>query len=362
MPCMLGWLCPPTRVERIVPTGARRLGVGGRLVAAALLLTAVCLSGCGGVTQSTLAATSAPVSPAATIVVTTDAPPATDAATGAAMTGEATGGQTEEGRVLIARVNGQPIYLDVYEKQVAQTERALAEQGIVAQGAAGDAQRAQVRENVLQGLIDQALIEQAAARMGITVTAEELAESLQVFVGADAGSLGEWLAANNMTMDELNTMQAAQLLAGKVIAAVSAAVPTSAEQVHARHIFSADATKAQALAERLKAGENFAALAQQESEDTSTAANGGDLGWFPRDVPMMPPVLVQTAFDLPVGQNSAPVHSEAGYHILRVDAREPSRPLAPELLLYAQQTAFEKWLAEQRAQATIERFQAAASD
>jgi foldase protein PrsA len=245
----------------------------------------------------------------------------------------------------------------VYQKQVAQTERALTEQGIVAQGETGDAQRAQVRENVLQGLIDQALIEQAAARMGITVTDEELSESLQVFVGADAGSLGEWLAANNMTMDELTAMQAAQLLAGKVVAAISAAVPTSAEQVHARHIFTPDATKAQALTERLKAGENFAALAQQESADASTAANGGDLGWFPRDVPMMPPVLVETAFALAVGQVSEPVLSEAGYHIVRVDAREPSRPLAPELLLYAQQTAFEKWLAEQRAQATIERYQ-----
>lgn len=313
----------------------------------ALMVLAVCLSGCGGGAAPTLAATPPPTG---VPTVATDAPqPAAPAAT--------PGGETEGGRPLVARVNGQPIFLDVYQKQVTQTERALMEQGILAQGADGDAQRAQVRQNVLQGLIDQALIEQAAAQMGITVTADELNQSLQAFTGTDGGSLDEWLAANGMTMDELVAMQSAQLLASKVIAAVSATVPTSAEQVHARHIFAAEAAKAQALAERLKAGENFAALAQQESEDTSTAANGGDLGWFPRDVPMMPPVLVETAFALQVGQVSDPVQSEAGYHIVRVDARDPSRPLSPELLLYAQQSAFEKWLAEQRSKATIERYQ-----
>jgi foldase protein PrsA len=341
------WLGIVARPRRSATPGATQAGRVAATVITALMVLTVCLSGCGGGAGPTLAATPPPTSAPA---VTTDAPPT-------ATPSQSPGGQTEGGRPLIARVNGQPIFLDVYEKQVTQTERALSEQGILAQGAAGDAQRTQVRENVLKGLIDQALIEQAAAQMGITVTADELNQSLQVFTGADGGSLDDWLAANGMTMDELVAMQSAQLLAGKVIAAVSAAVPTSAEQVHARHIFVAEAAKAQALAERLKAGENFAALAQQESEDTSTAANGGDLGWFPRDVPMMPAVLVETAFALQVGQVSEPVQSEAGYHIVRVDAREASRPLSPELLLYAQQSAFEKWLAEQRSKATIERYQ-----
>ena len=344
----LNWLRIPARQRWLANSGATRTRTVAATAATALMALSVCLSGCGGAATPTLAATPPPTSAP---TVTTDTPES------AATPSNTPGGQTEDGRRLIARVNGQPIFLDVYEKQVSQTERALAEQGILAQGAAGDAQRAQVRENVLKGLIDQALIEQAAARMGITVTADELNQSLQVFTGADGGSLDDWLAANGMTMDELVAMQSAQLLAGKVIAAVSAAVPTSAEQVHARHIFVAEAAKAQTLAERLKAGENFAALAQQESEDTSTAANGGDLGWFPRDVPMMPPVLVETAFALQIGEVSEPVQSEAGYHIVRVDAREPSRPLSPELLLYAQQSAFEKWLAEQRSKATIERYQ-----
>ncbi|MGQ9784859.1 MAG: peptidylprolyl isomerase [Anaerolineae bacterium] len=264
---------------------------------------------------------------------------------------------SQDGRPLVARVNGQPIYLDVYQKQVEQTEKALIEQGIMAQGEVGEAQRAQLRANVLQGLIDQALIEQAAAEMGVTVTDEELDQSLQSVIGQDAASLEQWLRMNNMTEEELRAMQRAQLLASKVIAVVSATVPTVAEQVHARHIFTVDQAKGQALLERLKKGENFAALAQQESEDTSTAGNGGDLGWFPRDVALMPSAVVQTAFALSVGEISQLVQSEAGYHIIKVEAREDNRPLAPEMLLYAQQSAFQVWLSERRAHAVIEYYQ-----
>jgi peptidyl-prolyl cis-trans isomerase C len=266
-------------------------------------------------------------------------------------------GAIQDGRPLIARVNGQPIFLDVYEKQVEQTEKALAEQGIVAQGAESETQRAQVRENVLNGLIEQAIIEQAAAGMGITVTDQELEQSLQAIVGQGQGSLEDWLAANAMTLEELRVMQRAQMLAGKVIAAVSASVPTAADQVHARHILSADIARAQAIAERLTEGENFAAVAQQESEDQSTAANGGDLGWFPKDTPMMPPAVIEAAFTLQPGEISPVVQSEIGYHVIKVEAREANRPLSPEMLLYAQQRAFEVWLAQQRAQARIERYQ-----
>jgi parvulin-like peptidyl-prolyl isomerase len=265
-------------------------------------------------------------------------------------------GLSQDGRRLIARVNGQPIYLDVYQKQVEQTEKALIEQGIMAQGEVGEAQRAQLRANVLQGLIDQVLIEQAAAEMGVVVTDEELEQSLHSVVGEDAASLEQWLRMNNMTEEELRAMQRAQLLASKVIAVVSAKVPTVVEQVHARHIFTVDRAKGQALLERLKRGENFAALAQQESEDISTAANGGDLGWFPRDVALMPSIVVQTAFALSVGEISPLVQSEAGYHIIKLEARDNARPLTPEMLLYAQQSAFQAWLAERRAQAIIEHY------
>jgi parvulin-like peptidyl-prolyl isomerase len=246
----------------------------------------------------------------------------------------------------------------VYEKQVAQTEQALDEQGLILEGEEGQAQLIQVRQNVLNGLIEQAIIEQAAATAGILVTDEELEATVQesITLGQGRESFDQWLAENDMTMEGFRDTQRSQLLASKMIEHVTALVPTTSEQVHARHIRTSDPAKAQALLDELKGGANFAAMAQQASEDLSTAANGGDLGWFPRDVPLMPPSVVEAAFALRPGEISDVVESDQGYHIIKVEAREANRPLTPEMLLYVRQRAFEAWLAEQRANAVIERY------
>jgi parvulin-like peptidyl-prolyl isomerase len=264
-------------------------------------------------------------------------------------------GATQDGRPLIARVNGEPIFLDVYQKQVAQTKQALAEQGILLDGADGEAQIAQIQENIIKGLIEQELIEQAAARMQVSITDQELQASLQSSVNQGQEPVEQWLSQNDMTMEDLQEMQRSQLIASKMIEAVTGALPTSAEQVHARHIFTSDANRAQALWQRLSTGDNFAAMAQQESGDPSTAPNGGDLDWFPRDAPMMSASVVDAAFTLQPGEISDVIQSEAGYHIVKVEARE-NRPLSPEMLLYARQQAFQTWLVQQWAQATVDRF------
>jgi parvulin-like peptidyl-prolyl isomerase len=271
---------------------------------------------------------------------------------------EAGGGPTQDGHPLAARVNGQPIFLEAYEKQVAQTEQALIEQGLILEGEEGQAQLAQIRQHVLNGLVEQALIEQAAAGAGISVTDGELEATVQesITMGQGQESFDQWLAENDLTLDEFREIQRSQLLASKMIEHVTALVPTTGEQVHARHILTSDPTKAQAMQEELSGGANFAALAQQSSEDISTAANGGDLGWFPRDVPLMPSVVVEVAFALEAGGTSGVIESDQGYHIIRVEAREQNRPLTPEMVLYVRQEAFETWLAEQRGNAVIERY------
>jgi len=78
--------------------------------------------------------------------------------------------------------------------------------------------------------------------------------------------------------------------------------------------------KAQDLLKRLKAGEDFAALATKESDDTGSAANGGDLSFFKRG--QMVPSFEQAAFAMQPGQLSEPVKSQFGYHIIKVEAKE----------------------------------------
>lgn len=305
----------------------------------------------GPVTEPTTAA------PPTQAVVPTDTP-APSVVPSPSPTVQVEEGSTEDGRPLAARVNGQPVYLDVYDKQVAQTLEALTQQGLILEGEEGKAQIVQIQQNVLNGLIEQVLIEQAAADAGIRVTDEEVDTTIQqsVDLGQGQESFDQWLAENDMTMEEFRDIQRSQLLASKMIDQITAQVPTTAEQVHARHIRTSELGQAQALLDELKGGANFAALAQRTSEDVSTAANGGDLGWFPRDVPLMPPVVVETAFALGPGQISEVVESDQGYHIIKVEAREANRPLGPDILLYVRQRAFEEWLDQQRDRAAIERY------
>lgn len=72
---------------------------------------------------------------------------------------------------------------------------------------------------------------------------------------------------------------------------------------------------------RLVAGEDFATLAAEVSDDPVSAREGGDLGRMERG--MLDPILEQVAFNLQLGELSEPVRSRFGYHLLEVTAIQP---------------------------------------
>jgi len=71
------------------------------------------------------------------------------------------------------------------------------------------------------------------------------------------------------------------------------------------------------LTERAKAGEDFAALAAEYSDDTLSAEQGGDLGWVARGQFVEP--VEDAVFDMQEGEIRGPVESEFGFHVLRLD-------------------------------------------
>lgn len=77
--------------------------------------------------------------------------------------------------------------------------------------------------------------------------------------------------------------------------------------------------KTQEVRKRLLAGEEFAAVAKAESDDTGSGEEGGSLGEFGRG--RMVPVFDEAVFSLPVGQVSEPVKSQFGYHLILVESR-----------------------------------------
>jgi parvulin-like peptidyl-prolyl isomerase len=259
---------------------------------------------------------------------------------------------------LAARVNGQPILLADYETQVAQFEAALSDQELDLSGEEGQAALAQIRRQVLEAMINQLLIEQAAAREDVAINDEEVKAHIQADIQAvgDEVKFEQWLADNNLTGEDYRAILRSELIYGAMFEQVTAAVPTSAEQVHIRYILLESEEEARNVLAKLQAGGDFAALAQEFSHDESTRENGGDQGWFPQGLDLMPPEVEAAAFALEVGETSKVVTSQVGYYILQLLERDPDRPLSPEMRQSLKEQTFAHWLGEQRTAATIERF------
>ena len=135
--------------------------------------------------------------------------------------------------------------------------------------------------------------------------------------------------------------------------ALTADQPTAVEQVNARHILVATEAEAQDILTALQNGEPFADLARNASTDTSSARNGGELGWATRDTYVA--AFADAAFNGNVGEIIGPVQSDFGYHIIQVHAREV-RDLTDTQIQQAKSDTYTTWLSDLRSsdQTTID--------
>ena len=335
---------------------------------------------------------------------------------------------------VIARVDGEPIYLSEYQQ-------ALQQQTAYYQDASGGSlpddflQQIQLEQIVLQSLVRERLILAAARDQGLTVSAREINEQVKqypafvengVFVGRDRYL--QVLRTNNIVPEDFETQVATEVLFQKFTEFVSNGVSVSdsevedlyqrrneqvqfdffvvraaglegevaelltdasartlfeegiadyrmpeqrsvsyarieteviretvelaeeallsayeegvdeftvPEQVRARHILfrlppepdeaaiAEVRDEAQAILDQIRAGADFAALAETHSADTVTGTAGGDLGWFGRG--RMAEEFEQTAFELEPGETSDLVQTTFGFHIIRVDGYRPEQ-------------------------------------
>jgi parvulin-like peptidyl-prolyl isomerase len=252
---------------------------------------------------------------------------------------------------LAAMVNGVPITLATYERELARYEQA--------QLGLGAADGVNAQQVVLQTLIEQALIEQAAATQGITLTdaqvEEKIAESVEL-VGGEA-NFQSWLEANQYTEAEFREILATQMLTAEVVNQITADVPLAVEQVRARYLQVDNETLAQQILAELNAGSEFATQAQLHSLDRITGENGGDLGYFYRGG-LLIPELEQVAFDLEVNEISDIVSIVNGngqtlYYIVQTIERDLARPLQDNQRSLLLQNRFESWLTERQNEADI---------
>jgi len=146
-----------------------------------------------------------------------------------------------------------------------------------------------------------------------------------------------------------------QILQKKVLEAITADVTATETQVWARHILVSDEATAQLIVEKLNKGDDFAALAVEFSQDSGSAVNGGDLGWFGTGA--MVPEFETAAFALEKtgDYTTEPVQSSFGYHIIQLIAKQ-ERPLSADQFEAAKNQVFTEWLAAAREEYGVEIF------
>ena len=140
---------------------------------------------------------------------------------------------------MAARVNGEGIPLPVFEASLKSYQAAQVELG--QQSTAEDQ-----RKVVLDDLVDQVLLAQAATQAGHTVDDTAVSDRLAQ-LASDAGgdqALADWQNKNGYTSDSFKVSLKIQMAAAWERDQIISSVPGTADQVHARQILVFDVTLA----------------------------------------------------------------------------------------------------------------------
>jgi peptidyl-prolyl cis-trans isomerase C len=273
--------------------------------------------------------------PVQTPAAPTPAPPAGAAPQAAAAAPALTADQLPP---VVAKVNGQEIKKEELLAQI---------RGLQGPGATTGNLNAEATKQVLTALINRSLLRQEAAAQGMTVTDEELKQQIDQLRGQfpNPEAFAKALETEGMTEAELSAKARQEYLIQKYVETKimpKVAVTDEAaksfydqnqermktpERLHLRHILvkvdtSAPAeekqkakAKAEGLLAKVKAGEDFAALAKESSDDPGSKPNGGDLNWVTKGQTVPP--FEQAAFALKDGEVSGVVETNFGYHVIQ---------------------------------------------
>lgn len=133
------------------------------------------------------------------------------------------------------------------------------------------------------------------------------------------------------------------------------------EEARARHILVKTEDEAKKVEERLAKGEDFEKLANELSTDPGSGKKGGDLGFFGRG--QMVPAFEEAAFKLEPGKVSAPVKSQFGYHVIKLEEKRtrpvpPFEQVRPQIENYVVRTSQQELVMKLRGESKVERTEA----
>ena len=234
---------------------------------------------------------------------------------------------------MAARVNGEGITLVDYQRELGLLQSAQKEDGVQA-----DAQTQKTQ--VLDSLIDQILLSQAAASSSHSIEDVELQKRISDLASQLGGveKLDQWKSRYGYDDLAFQRTLRENMAAAWMRDQIAAQVGTTADQVHARQIRVNDEGEARSIQAQLQAGTDFTQLAGEYDPLTK-----GDLGWFPRGY-LFQQAVEDAAFALQPGQFSSMIQTNIGYHFVLMIERDAQHPLSPDALLFLQHQAVSQWL------------------
>lgn len=275
-------------------------------------------------------------------------------------------------------VNGKPVGQDTYMEQLQDVKVAATRGGQRITIPAG--------EYVVRQIIQNILITQLAEKEGLTPTDAQIKAKMDFAEWSSHEGMAAELKMRGITKEQWRKEIALQqclmnlLTKGIVVSDTEAKAEyerqlkagsspfQSPERCNFSVIACGDKTKADSVYKRLEVGEDFAKLAREQSEDKSTAPDGGRVGWLSADMTGAPEMVLLTAFGTQVGSYSKPVFvqdkANKAWIIIKVNEKMPEQVRSFEQVkdLVREQVAvkkadrkgFEKRLAEFARAASIE--------
>jgi len=241
----------------------------------------------------------------------------------------------------VAAVNGEYVTLAEFQAELARYKSAQSALGVTVS-------EEEANKVVLEDMIAQVLLSQAAREANFTVTESDLKsrmDSLTESVGG-AEALSAWQSSHGYDASSFQVALKRSTEAAWMRDKIIADVPTSVEQIHLRQILTYNEGDARAVLEQLNGSADFDELAALYDPATS-----GELGWVPRGY-LLDAKADEAVFALQSGTYSDVIATDAGFHIFKAVERG-EHPLSPDALLTVQQLALRNWIAEQRAKSEI---------
>ncbi|MBI2918777.1 MAG: peptidylprolyl isomerase [Chloroflexi bacterium] len=225
---------------------------------------------------------------------------------------------------------------------------------------------------LVQTLEDNELVYYGAPRIGVTVTRQEIDDEVRNRMLPPPGegetptpqqldkefqeNYRQYLNATKLSESDHRRLVERDLLRDKVRERLGQNVPAVAEQVHLQAVLTADEDTARNAAERLKNGEDIAALTAemtptqaqsefQQADPHDVRGKKGDLGWVPERIFSDWDAII---FELDPGALSDPVGTAEGFYILRVVEKEPARTIDEANREILKDRALDDWLLEER--------------